>query len=574
ALVTGETIDAAKLAALGRDFDGQLLVRTPRAVLVSTVPPGEPANGRDFVTTTLPLGLTAAGEPALLELRYPMLPVRKALTATLVANFVLWGGAAVLLGGLGTGLVSRRVLQPLQRIVEVMRLGASTGVRERQLDTADAAKEVRSLAESYAALMDSLDAERRALEQRGSELAAANAGLRQEIEERERVELALRERDEQLRRSQKLEAIGTLAGGVAHDFNNLLSVISGFTELAIAQAEDGEPVVEELRQVIGASQRAALLTRQLLAFGRKQVLQPRVLDLHDVVAGVEPMLRRLIGAHIAITTQTERGLASIYADPGQLEQVVVNLVVNARDAMPAGGTLVISCENGLDGEQRIVKLIVRDTGTGMSEGTKSRVFEPFFTTKDPGKGTGLGLATVYGIVVQSGGRIDIDSTLGVGTTITISFPATGCAAPASVETPVEETVRGGTETILLVEDEPALRQLAERALADAGYTVLSAESGESALAHARSHPGEIHLVVTDIVMPGMSGPVLVARLAAVRPAARILYVSGYADDTIANYRLDSSTAFLAKPFVPTTLLRKIRETLDARTIVRQTMGAK
>ena len=577
ALVTGERIDTERLAALGRAFDGELVVRTPTAVLASTG--GGPdatdrPDGEDFVSTTLPLGLTSSGEPAVLELRYPLMPVRKALTATLVANFVLWGGAAVLLGGFGAGLVSRRVLQPLQRIVDVMRTGASTGIRDRQLDTGDAAREVRSLAESYTALMDSLDAERRALEQRGAELAAANTVLRQEIEERERAERALHEREEQLRRSQKLEAIGTLAGGVAHDFNNLLSVISGFTEMAIAQAQDGEPVIEELLQVVGASKRAALLTRQLLAFGRKQVLQPRVLDLAEVVGGVEPMLRRLIGEHIVINTTATRPLAPVYADPGQLEQVIVNLVVNARDAMPTGGTLSIACENGRDAERATVVLIVRDTGMGMSAETRSRVFEPFFTTKDPGKGTGLGLATVYGIVTQSGGRIEIDSAVGVGTTFTITLPATDTEVAASVAIPEDDAAPRGTETILLVEDESALRLLAERALSTGGYTVLSAESGETALGLARSHPGEIHLVVTDVVMPAMSGPMLVTRLAALRPKARILYVSGYADDTIANYRLEPSSAFLAKPFVPTTLLRKVRETLDARAMVGQPVSAR
>jgi CheY-like chemotaxis protein len=221
-----------------------------------------------------------------------------------------------------------------------------------------------------------------------------------------------------------------------------------------------------------------------------------------------------------------------------------------------------------------VRLVVRDTGSGMSAETKSRVFEPFFTTKEPGKGTGLGLATVYGIVTQSGGRIDIDSAVGVGTTFTISLPATKAEAPSHAVVDESDAAPSGTETILLVEDEAALRVLVERSLSDAGYTVLSAENGEAALALARSHRGDIHLVVTDVVMPGMSGPMLVTRLAALRPMARILYVSGYADDTISNYRLEPSSAFLAKPFVPTTLLRKVRETLDARAVHGQTAGAR
>jgi PAS domain S-box-containing protein len=377
----------------------------------------------------------------------------------------------------------------------------------------------------------------------------------------------------QLYESQKMDAIGRLASGVAHDFNNLLTAIQGYSELALSDLGN-HPLRAQIEEIGRAAQRATALTRQLLAFSRRQAESLCVVDLHTVVRSMLNLLRRLIGEDFDLVARFDAPSPQVRADEGQLEQVIMNLVLNARDAMPTGGKISLRCENGRDADHETVRLVVEDTGTGMSEETKARVFEPFFTTKDPGKGTGLGLATVYGIVTQSGGRIEIDSALGRGTTFTITFPASKADGPATVAAPDEDSAPRGTETILLVEDEAALRVLAERALISGGYTVLSAESGEAALSIARAHPGEIHLVVTDVVMPGMSGPMLVTRLGAIRPMARILYVSGYADDTISNYRLEPSSAFLAKPFVPTTLLRKVRETLDARVASRQPAGAR
>ncbi|HEX2780134.1 MAG TPA: ATP-binding protein [Gemmatimonadaceae bacterium] len=571
ALVTGHALDDGSLGALARLFDGELVVGTPAAIIATTIPreraasivaPGA-ARRAGYLSAVLPLGLTSRGDAAQLHLLYALAPTERSVSRTLLVNFALWGGAAVLLVGLGTILVSRSVLKPLHRVVDVMRSPAPIAAAERQIAAGDEALEVRSLGESYNELIRSLAAERSALEERGAELAESNRVLTQQILERERAERTLRERDEQLRQSQKLEAIGTLAGGVAHDFNNLLTVISGFTQLALAQTGRGVSVAEDLKQVAGAADRASHLTRQLLAFGRKQVLQPRVLDLAEVVAGVEPMLRRLIGEHIELRTAHASPLARVHADPGQLEQVIVNLVVNARDAMPTGGTMTISTENGAGADTGKVRLLVRDTGTGMSAATQARIFEPFFTTKEPGKGTGLGLATVYGIVTQSGGRIDVDSVPGRGTQFAIVLPASDPSAARSKRDEPTGPAPRGSETILLVEDEETLRILTERALRDQGYVVLSAENGAAALDRARTMPGAIDLLVTDVVMPAMSGPMLVTRLASLQPTIRVLYVSGYADDTIASYRLDPTSAFLAKPFTPVSLAWKVREVLDA-----------
>ncbi|HEX8851011.1 MAG TPA: ATP-binding protein [Gemmatimonadaceae bacterium] len=571
ALVTGDALDDAHLSSLRRALDGDLVVATPGGVVASTLPREraaalasiDSAERNGYLAASLPLGLTDGGEPASMMLLYALGPTERAVRNILLLNLLLWGVAAVALVGLGTTLVSRGVLRPLNRVVDVMRSRAPIAAAERQLDAGEEAAEVRSLSESYNELIASLVAERAALERRGEELAQSNRILTHQIRERERAEQTLRERDEQLRQSQKLEAIGTLAGGVAHDFNNLLTVISGFTQLALIQAAQGRAAQDDLRQVAGAADRASHLTRQLLAFGRKQVLQPRVLDLAEVVAGIEPMLRRLIGEHIELRTEHARPAARVHADPGQLEQVIVNLAVNARDAMPNGGVLTIATEHGGGADSGLVRLVVRDTGTGMSEATRARIFEPFFTTKEPGKGTGLGLSTVYGIVAQSGGRIEVESALGAGTTFAVMLPAGESAAPAERNEATASPPPRGTETVLLVEDEATVRDLAERALRTQGYAVLVAENGAAALDIARGVPGVIDLLVTDVVMPGMSGPMLVTRLAALHPAIRVLYVSGYADDTIASYRLDPTSAFLAKPFTPVSLAWKVREVLDA-----------
>jgi signal transduction histidine kinase/ActR/RegA family two-component response regulator len=415
--------------------------------------------------------------------------------------------------------------------------------------------------------MDSLTVKRRELEERTAELVAANVVLTDEISERTRVEQALRESEAQLRQSQKLEAIGTLAGGIAHDFNNLITVISGYTQLALMRTDKNSKSAEDLQQVIDASDRAATLTHQLLAFSRKQVLQPTVLDLGDVVNGIAPMLRRIIGEHIELRIASHTSLARVRADRGQLEQVLLNLAVNARDAMQAGGTLTIATTN-IDGmgtrpdraTTRAVALVVTDTGTGMSEAVKERIFEPFFTTKEPGKGTGLGLSTVYGIVNQSGGTIHVESALGRGTSFRIELPA---AEPAAIPeaAPVEEAeLPRGSETVLIVEDAEDVRILARRTLEERGYAVLVARNADEALEIAKAR--HIDVLLTDIVMPQTSGPQLVASYTAMREAPLVIYMSGYADDALAQYELDAAAVFLRKPFTPAVLARTIRSALD------------
>jgi two-component system, cell cycle sensor histidine kinase and response regulator CckA len=379
----------------------------------------------------------------------------------------------------------------------------------------------------------------------------------------------------QLRVSQKMEGIGRLAGGIAHDFNNLLTAILGYSELMEAQLPDDEDLRSSLREIHHAGERAAALTRQLLAFSRRQVLQPRLLDLNAVVSEVEKLLRRLIGEDVALVTRLDPALGSIKADPGQLEQVLMNLAVNARDAMPEGGTLTVETANIMldtgfamanpgarSGEYAV--LTVADTGIGMSDEVRSHVFEPFFTTKERGKGTGLGLATAYGIVKQSDGYITVDSEPGHGTTFRIYFPRAAGAAAASGRGERSALSPRGTETILLVEDESGVRRLSRTILEALGYTVLEAASGDEALEIARSHAGEIHLVATDVIMPGMSGRVLWDRWRVLRPDSRVLFMSGYTDDAIARHGvLEPGIAFLQKPFTPFSLAQKVREVLDA-----------
>jgi two-component system, cell cycle sensor histidine kinase and response regulator CckA len=384
----------------------------------------------------------------------------------------------------------------------------------------------------------------------------------------ERVRLA-----EQLRQSQKMEAIGTLTGGIAHDFNNLLTVISGYTEMLLQRAGPDDPSYDLLRQVHRAGGRAADLTRQMLAFSRKQVLQPVLLDLNVLVAELGKLLRRVIGEDITLTTTLAPDLARVKADPGQMEQILMNLMVNARDAMPQGGSLTVETRNvELDATYaarqpeiqpgRYVLLAVSDTGVGMSEEVKARIFEPFFTTKPVGKGTGLGLSTVYGIVKQSGGQIEVYSEPGHGTAFKVYLPraaGTTSAAPtgAAVQTP------RGAETVLLAEDENSVREITRLVLQSQGYTVLDAGDGGKALELCRSHPGPIHLLATDVVMPQMSGRQLAEAVAGLRPGVRILYLSGYADDAVVRHGvLETGVAFLQKPFTPLTLARKVREVLD------------
>jgi len=385
---------------------------------------------------------------------------------------------------------------------------------------------------------------------------------------------ARRQLEDQLRQAQKMEAVGQLAGGIAHDFNNLLTAILGCTQLLLHATPPEDARREDVEEIKNAGLRAAELTRQLLAFSRRQVLAPKLLDMNSVVANMDKMLRRLIGEDVALVTELAADLGPVNADPGQLEQVLLNLAVNARDAMPQGGRLTIATANVVLTEEyaerhhrlppgQYVLLAVSDTGVGMDEATQKHLFEPFFTTKEVGKGTGLGLATVYGIVKQSGGYIWVYSEPGHGTTVKVYLPRVAGAAEPLPAAEAAPELRRGTETVLLVEDAAPVRTLARKSLENCGYRVLDAADGRAALDLSAHHAGGIDILVTDVVMPGMSGRELAERLAPLRPGMRVLYTSGYTDDAMVHQGvLRSGVAFLQKPFVPESLARKVREVLD------------
>jgi len=376
---------------------------------------------------------------------------------------------------------------------------------------------------------------------------------------------------QQLTQSQKMEAIGRLAGGVAHDFNNLLTVITSYSDLVYQDLPPDDPRRDDVDQVRKAADGAAALTRQLLAFSRQQVLEPKVIDLNSVVDNLKKILQRVIGEDVELTTVLAAELAAVKADVSQIEQILMNLAVNARDAMPTGGQLTIETANvdydperqqRADGSKNFVMLAVTDTGTGMDEATKARIFEPFFTTKQPGKGTGLGLATVYAIVTQAGGFIWVYSEIGHGTSFKIYLPQVDAVATIAAVARVD--LPRGTETVLLVEDAAAVRAVAGQVLQRQGYRVLEASDGEDALHLAARYQGTIDLVLTDVVMPRAGGRELAERLLTVRPDTRVLYMSGYTDDSVVRHGiLEGGVAYLQKPFSPEGLARKVREVLDA-----------
>jgi signal transduction histidine kinase len=395
----------------------------------------------------------------------------------------------------------------------------------------------------------------------------ALGGTIQDITDRKQLE-------EELRQSQKMEAVGALAGGIAHDFNNLLTVINGYSDMTLKKMPAEDPLRRNIKEIKDAGDRAAELTSQLLAFSRKQILKPRVYNLNAAITEIDKMLRRIIRENIELRIVLASGLANIKADPGQIEQVIMNLAVNSRDAMPRGGTLTVQTENiHLDEEyvsQNIsvspgdfVRLTVTDTGSGMDQDTQKHIFEPFFTTKDVGKGTGLGLSTVYGIVKQSGGDIMVYSEIGHGTTFKIYLPC--------IDQPVEkvkwvgDTVEKytGTETILLVEDEEIVRKLICEILTDNGYHVLEAATGKAAMSICETYSKPIHMLLTDVVMPKMGGGELRGFVVKSYPDIKVLFMSGYTDDAIAfSGVLDPDTEFIEKPFTPDDLSRKVREVLE------------
>jgi signal transduction histidine kinase len=402
-----------------------------------------------------------------------------------------------------------------------------------------------------------------------------DVGLKlEQFGDRTRAQEALQQTEAQLRQSQKMEAVGRLAGGVAHDFNNLLTVIRGYSELLLARLAPEDSIRKDMIEVKKAADRASGLTRQLLAFSRRQFIAPKIIDLNALIANMDGMLRRLLGEDIVeLCTELNPHTGSIRADAGQIEQVIMNLAVNARDAMPKGGRLTIETRNVTVGKPTrqtpagvkpgsYVLLAVRDTGHGMDEETQSHLFEPFFTTKEKGKGTGLGLSTVYGIVKQTGGSIVVESQKDQGATFKIYFPLVDQGAPGAAGTPDAEPLHG-RETILLVEDEPAVRGLVHETLRLHGYTVLEARHGIEALMTGAKHQGPIHLLLTDVVMPQMSGPEVAEKIQIVRPGIKVLYMSGYPDHPLFEQGgIARDASFLPKPFTPNVLAKKVRDVLD------------
>jgi len=390
-----------------------------------------------------------------------------------------------------------------------------------------------------------------------------------DVTERRRLETRVHQ-------TQRLEAIGRLAGGIAHDFNNILSAIHGFASIVHGELADRDPLRGDVQEILKAVERAANLTRQLLAFGRRQVLQPKVIDVASYVRDLERMIRRIVGEDIEIVVRVDEGAVTAKADPGQLEQVLINLVVNARDAMPTGGRITIEASNVVVGDEdsresaelapgSYVMLSVSDTGIGMSKKVQDHIFEPFFTTKESGQGSGLGLSTVFGIVKQSGGHIFVESDPGHGSTFRIYFPASRERPTRVITSASLAPVKlSGAETILLVEDENAVRSFVARALRQQGYQVLDASNGGEALMIAEQHPGIIHLLLTDVIMPRVSGKQLAERLRTLRADLRVLYMSGYAEEIIAPHGvLEPGAAFIEKPLTAEALGRKVREVLDA-----------
>jgi signal transduction histidine kinase len=523
---------------------------------------------RDGKTPVIALARPIVGTPWLILIEFPDDVVLKPVNG-FVKRMLMIGALLFVMGVASAFVLSRNITVPLHELTAgATAISRGDDSRTVNIDRRD---ELGELATAFNAMVEKLRESQRELEHKVQERTA------QLEEANSRLDEALHHTENQLVQSQKLEAVGRLAGGISHDFNNLLTVILGYTDISKRNLKEGDPLLRNLEEISKASERAASLTRQLLAFSRKQVMQPKVFDMNTVVSDLRKMLRRMIGEDVELRVSLESELGNIKADPVQLEQVIMNLVVNARDAMPKGGKLSIETSNIYLDEAyarehvsvvpgEYVMLAISDTGCGMDQETRQQIFEPFFTTKEPGKGTGLGLSMVYGIVRQSGGNIWVYSEEGTGTTFKIYFPRVTAEAQEYKRTNGSVEAPKGCETILLVEDAALVRTLARQVLETAGYRVLEAATAEAALKICESINGtRIDLVLTDVVMPGMSGNDMSKILLARQPDMPVLYMSGYTDDAIVQHGvLEPGINFLQKPFTPGALAMKVREVLDAR----------
>ena len=542
---------------------------------------------REGNTSVLALARPIAGTPWLILIEFPDHVVLKPVNG-FVKRMAIISLFLLVMGVASAFVLSRNITQPLYELTAgAAAISRGDHSRAVKIDQKD---ELGQLATAFNAMVEKLRDSQRELEhkvhERTAQLEDANRQLailseshaqKRSEAEKERTDAleALHNTEKQLVQSQKLEAVGRLAGGISHDFNNLLTVILGYSDISKRTLKEGDPLRRNLEEITRASERAASLTRQLLAFSRKQVMQPKVFDLNTVVTDLEKMLRRMIGEDIELRVSSGTDLGNIKADPVQLEQVIMNMVVNARDAMPKGGKLSIETSNIYLDESYArehvsvvpgdyVMLAISDTGCGMDEDTRLRIFEPFFTTKESGKGTGLGLSMVYGIVRQSGGNIWVYSEEGRGTTFKIYFPRVTAEAEEYKRVAQTSDVPMGSETILLVEDADLVRKLARRVLETAGYRVLEAGSAEAAIRLCEKINGDkIDLLLTDVVMPGMSGNDMSKVLLTKQPGMPVLYMSGYTDDAIVQHGvLEAGINFLQKPFTPGALAMKVREVLD------------
>ncbi len=545
-------------------------------------PPEPESGGHRFETSSLVLFRTTvlAGEPAGIVCLRSDLGVLRARVERYVGavSLVLLGCILIVL------LLSSRIQAVLSRPIVTL-AGTARSVSHNKDYSVRAilqgSDEIADLTRAFNDMLAQIQERDAALQMAHAQLEAhvdeRTRQLRAEIVERRQTEEALQRSEEQLRQSQKMEAVGRLAGGIAHDFNNLLTGITGYSQLLLRQVKPDNPWRRYLEEINKAGVRATSLTRQLLAFSRKQLLDPKVIDLNSLVQNMHAMLGPVIGEDIRLESDLQPDLGPVRADPGQIEQVIMNLAVNARDAMPQGGRLRIKTANVAVTDANAgafvpretgghVLLEVSDTGCGIEAEIMPRIFEPFFTTKEKGRGTGLGLSMVYGIVKQSGGQIDVRSTPGQGATFTILLPRVAGAVIKEAPRPADPRPEGGDETILLVEDEPLVRALARDILEASGYRVLEAAHGLEALTICQQHEGPIHLMLTDVVMPHMNGRELFERLMPLRPRTRVLYMSGYAEAGIVHDGvIDPGTSFIPKPFTPEGLTAKIRQVLDANT---------